>query len=58
MADRTVTFPADMVTRVANELCDQNWTLPGDEAEVIARDIVIDVTLAVDKLRASEAGDA
>jgi hypothetical protein len=53
---RTVTFPATMVAQVADRLCDLDWNLPGDEAQEIARDIVIDVTLAVDKLRKHEEG--
>jgi hypothetical protein len=55
---RTVTYPADMVEQVAGQLCDLDWNLPGDEADEIARNIVIDVTLAVDKLRAREASQA
>lgn len=36
---------------------DLDWNLPGDEAHDIALDIVIDVTLAVDELRAEEADE-
>lgn len=52
---RTITFPNAAVVDVANRLCDLDYNLPGDEAEDIARDIVINVTMAVDKLRAREA---
>lgn len=56
--DRTITFPMQAVEDVANWLCDRDWNLPVDEAHALARDLVIDVTLAVDNLRASEAKDA
>lgn len=55
---RTITYPADALQRVADRLCDLDLSLPGDEAQEIARDIVIDVTMAVDKLRATEAENA
>lgn len=56
--DRVITYPADAAQRVADRLCDLDWHLPQDEAREIARDIVIDVTEAVDKLRAQEANRA
>jgi hypothetical protein len=52
---RTITYPADEVRRLADRLMDRDWNLPDDEALELARDIVIDVTMAVDKLRANEA---
>lgn len=55
MRDRTIIYPADAAQRVADRLCDMDVHLPQDEARDIARDIVIDVTTAVDKLRAREA---
>lgn len=54
---RSVSYPADVVIQIADRLCDMDWNLPGDEAMEIARDMVIDVTLAVDKLRAREAAE-
>lgn len=53
--DRTITYPADAAQRLADQLQDRDWNLPGDEALELARDITIDITLAVDKLRAREA---
>lgn len=55
---RAVTYPADAVRALADRLCDMDWNLPPDEAMEAARDIVIDVTTAVDKLRAIEAAEA
>jgi hypothetical protein len=52
---RSVSFPADAVARVMDVLCDLDYGLPIEEAQELARDIVIDVTLAVDKLREVEA---
>lgn len=54
--DRTITYPADAAQRVADQLCDWDYNLPGDEAAECAFFIVTDVTRAVDKLRAQEAG--
>lgn len=54
-AERTTTFPNDAVRELADRLMDHDYNLPGDEAVEMARDIVIDVTLAVDRLRAQEA---
>lgn len=51
---RIVTYPMDAVRELADRLCDMDYNLPGDEAQDIARDIVIDVTNAVDRLRAQE----
>lgn len=51
-------YPVDMVQRIADQLCDRDWNLPQNEALEIARDIVIDVTIAVDKLRTKEAEHA
>jgi hypothetical protein len=48
-------YPSDAVNVVADRLCDLSYNLPYDEAEDIARDLVIDVTIMVDKLRAAEA---
>lgn len=56
--ERRVTYPADVMQRVADRLGDIDWNLPGDEALEIAQEIVIDVTNAVDKLRRLEAEDA
>lgn len=56
--DRTVTYPAAAVREIADRLMDKDWNLPDDEALDEAREIVIDVTNAVDELRASEAKDA
>jgi hypothetical protein len=53
--DRTITYPEWMVQQVADRLCDLDWNLPGDEAREIAFEIVTDVTVAVDTLRAKEA---
>lgn len=55
MAEHRMTIPADALQRVADRLCDLDHDLPGDEAWEIACDIVIDVTMAVDKLRTKEA---
>lgn len=57
-ADRTITFPANAVDTLADRLQDENWHLDGDDARELAQDIVIDVTEAVDKLRAIEANEA
>jgi hypothetical protein len=57
-ADRVITYPADAMQRVADRLCDLDWNLPQDEALEIAFEIVTDVTVAVDKLRAQEANGA
>jgi hypothetical protein len=48
------TYPLDAVRRLADHLCDLNYNLPQDEAFELATDLVIDVTLSVDRLRASE----
>lgn len=56
--DRVTSYPADAAKRLANQLQDWDWNLPTDEAEERARDIVIDVTMAVDKLRAIEADES
>jgi hypothetical protein len=58
MSNKTVTFPGQMVQVIADRLGDLDWNLPVDEAADIAREMVIDVTLAVDSLRASEAKGA
>lgn len=52
---RVITYPRESVEMVADRLSDLDWNLPGDEAQAIAFDIVTEVTMAVDKLRASEA---
>jgi hypothetical protein len=52
--ERVITFPTDIVESIADRLCDLDKNLPFDEAESLATDIVIDVTMAVDKLRAKE----
>lgn len=49
------TYPLDAVQMVADRLCDLDYNLPMDDADQIATDIVIDVTIAVDRLRAMEA---
>jgi hypothetical protein len=53
----TVTYPADAMQRIADRLCDIDPHLAPDEAREIAFDIVTDVTMAVDKLRAQEAAN-
>lgn len=58
MTNRVRTIPADAVREVANRLMDLDYNLPGDEAVEIAQGIVIDVTIAVDALRASEAAES
>lgn len=55
--DRTVTFPASASQRVADQLCDWDPNLPGDEAAQRAQDLTIEVTEAVDKLRAQEVAE-
>lgn len=51
---RTVTYPAGAVQLVADRLQDFDWNVPHDEAMEFAENVVLDVTLAVDQLRASE----
>lgn len=54
--DRTITYPADAMQRVADRL--QDWDpagLGGDEARERAFEITTKITEAVDKLRAIEA---
>jgi hypothetical protein len=58
MSERTVTYPAEQVQEIADLFCDFDRTMPYDEAMRAARDIVIGVTMAVDKLRAKEAEGA
>lgn len=55
MEDRTITFPAQVVTFVADRLMDLDHFMERDDAIREAFDIVIEVTEAVDKLRAIEA---
>jgi hypothetical protein len=55
---RTVTYPLDAVQALADLLCDWDYNLPGDEAYERATHVVIDVTSAVDRLRALEAEEA
>lgn len=58
MEDRTVTYPGDIVQHVAEVLCDIDGAMDWDTALAEAFSIVIDVTMAVDKLRQSEANNA
>lgn len=58
MEDTTTTYPLDATRRLAEQLMDEDWSLTVAEAMEKARDIVIDVTIAVDKLRAIEAEEA
>lgn len=55
MEDRIVTYPLDAVKELADKLQEDDWSLPRSEAVEKARWIVIDVTRAVDRLRAMEA---
>lgn len=55
MTKRTITYPADAVQRIADRLQDLDYNLPRRPAEDYALDIVLEVTEAVDKLRAQEA---
>lgn len=52
--DRVTTYPADALQRVADMLMDWDYNLDSFEAQDRATEIVIDVTCAVDKLRAQE----
>lgn len=54
--DRIVTYPAEMVTEVVDRLDELGVYF--EDVEDAALNIVLDVTLAVDKLREWEAGDA
>lgn len=56
--DRIVTYPADAVQRIADRLQEMDWNLRRHDAEDYALDIVVEVTAAVDKLRAQEAGES
>jgi hypothetical protein len=51
------TFPLHAVRNLADRLMDLDHNLPDDEAVDIARDMVIDVTMAVDRLRREERED-
>lgn len=57
-ADRVISYPADAQRRVADRLMDENPMLDGDEAMDLAFDLTIEITEAVDKLRAIEADEA
>lgn len=58
MKDRTITYPADVVRRIASQLIDDGWALSEEQAHEVALDFVLDCTEAVDKLRAIEAREA
>jgi hypothetical protein len=55
MPGDVIAYPADAAMRLADRLCDLDPNLPFDEAQDLAIDMVIDITTAVDKLRAKEA---
>lgn len=58
MEDSVRTYPMDAVRDLADKLQEANWSLSRDDAMEQARWIVIDITIAVDKLRKLEANEA